>query len=338
MASPSALPSQDGSSLPLMQRLVASALWHLMALPETQSLAVEAGALGSLLTLYVTPRNVRARDLARQALRRCTADADVLRRLCEEAAAANVQLEWLTAAAVAEEGKHSAQHAQHVEASPGNGGGSGGEGPGEVSTPASTEEPGSSVQSGLDEVRLNTSAAAAAAESSQEEEGSSCSELTEGVEAAIDPEESHAIDPDGSHAIDPDGSHANAVSHIEGMSSVDATPEDAEPQPSVAARATAAELEQQGGSPSAPDLVDEGQGIATGPLPCPSHEEHSGERRGAGAPCHEEHSGERRGAGAPCHEEHSGERGGAGAPCILAGKPSQAAEHAAGVEEENVPA
>lgn len=65
--------------------------------PEARRQAVDAGALTSLLGLAQLPRNVAARDLARQALLRCSDEEGARARLEQVAAAAGVEPEALQA-------------------------------------------------------------------------------------------------------------------------------------------------------------------------------------------------------------------------------------------------
>ena len=65
--------------------------------PEARRQAVQAGALQALLSLAQLPRNVAARDLARQALLRCTDDEGARARLEEVAGAAGIQPDALQA-------------------------------------------------------------------------------------------------------------------------------------------------------------------------------------------------------------------------------------------------
>jgi hypothetical protein len=80
-----------------VQRHAAAALWHLAVQPEARRQAVEAGALNALLPLAQGQRNVAARDLARQALLRCSDDEGIRQRLEEVAAAAGVEAPQLSA-------------------------------------------------------------------------------------------------------------------------------------------------------------------------------------------------------------------------------------------------
>ncbi|KAI3438042.1 hypothetical protein D9Q98_000485 [Chlorella vulgaris] len=80
-----------------VQRHAAAALWHLAQLPEARTAAVDAGALTALLSLARLQRNVTARDLARQALLRCSDDEAVRPQLEEAAAAVGVDQVQLAA-------------------------------------------------------------------------------------------------------------------------------------------------------------------------------------------------------------------------------------------------
>ena len=71
-----------------VQRHAAAALWHLAVQQEARRAAVDAGALSALLKLAQLPRNVAARDLARQALLRCS-DDEAVRQQLETVAASN---------------------------------------------------------------------------------------------------------------------------------------------------------------------------------------------------------------------------------------------------------
>lgn len=79
-----------------LQRHAARALWHLVALPDTRSKVVRAGALGPLLSLARTSRRgVQASTLARQALRVCQDDPSTRPQLEAAAATAGVDVEEL---------------------------------------------------------------------------------------------------------------------------------------------------------------------------------------------------------------------------------------------------
>lgn len=80
-----------------VQRQAAAALWHLAVHPEGRRRVVAAGALAALLAMARSRRNVRARELAQQALRQCYEDPATLSRLQEEAAAAGLDAAQLAA-------------------------------------------------------------------------------------------------------------------------------------------------------------------------------------------------------------------------------------------------
>ena len=99
-----------------VQRHAAAALWHLAAWPEARRRAVDAGALHALLALGGAQRNVSARDLARQALLRCSDDEAIRPRLEEVAAAAGMdaaQLSAMVAPNSARSGASSQRKARH---------------------------------------------------------------------------------------------------------------------------------------------------------------------------------------------------------------------------------
>jgi hypothetical protein len=85
--------SQDGE----VQRHAAAALWHLAVHPDARRATVEAGGLEALLTLARLQRNVAARELALQALLRCSDDEATRQRLDSAAAALGLDQGQLSA-------------------------------------------------------------------------------------------------------------------------------------------------------------------------------------------------------------------------------------------------